>query len=124
MAASDSLFDSRGGFSGSNVKLSNAECLRDVAMATNFGTTLAANGLCREITTWGFRIKDGLFSFRQPLRLLVALSLSLSLSLSLDSYSCGVQNCSRRATIRLGIDTLIAHILVLCVFEPTSYTKA
>ena len=48
MAASDSLFDSRGRFSG--VKLSNEdtaeiEGLRDVAMATNFGTALAANGL-------------------------------------------------------------------------------
>ena len=36
--------------------------LRDVAMATNFGTTLAANGLVREITTLGFRIKDGSLS--------------------------------------------------------------
>jgi len=35
---------------------------RDVAMATNFGTTLAVNGLGRETTIWGFRIKDGLFS--------------------------------------------------------------
>jgi len=50
MAASESLFDSRGRFSW--VKLSNEdiaklieiEGLRDVAMATNFGTTLAANG--------------------------------------------------------------------------------
>jgi len=31
-------------------------------MATNFGTALAVNGLGWEITTWGFRIKDGLFS--------------------------------------------------------------
>ena len=48
MAASDSLFDSRGRFSG--VKLSNEdtaeiEGLRDVAMATDLWTTLAANGL-------------------------------------------------------------------------------
>jgi len=33
-------------------------------------------------------------------------------SLSLDSYSCGDRNCSRRATVGLGIDTLIANILV------------
>ena len=64
MEASDSLFDSRGDFLG--VKLSNEdvaeiEGLRDVAMVTNFGTTLAVNGLRREI---GFRIllEDGLFS--------------------------------------------------------------
>ena len=31
--------------------------LRDVAMATNFGTTLAANGLWQEITTCGIRIR-------------------------------------------------------------------
>jgi len=47
MAASDSLFDSIG--VGFRVKLSNEdipeiEVLRDVAMATNFGTALAANG--------------------------------------------------------------------------------
>jgi len=46
---SDTLFDSKGGFSGT-IKLSNEdiaeiEGLRDVAMATNFGTALAANGL-------------------------------------------------------------------------------
>jgi len=31
--------------------------LRDVAMETNFGTTLAANGLGREIPTWGISYK-------------------------------------------------------------------
>jgi len=31
-------------------------------MKTNFETTLAANGLWLEITGWGFRIKNGLFS--------------------------------------------------------------
>jgi len=30
--------------------------------------------------------------------------------------SCGNQNCFRRATVRLGIDTLIANILVYLVF--------
>jgi len=40
------MFDSRGRFSGSSypVKTDKMEGLRDVAMATNFGTTLAANG--------------------------------------------------------------------------------
>ena len=47
MAASDSLFDSRGRFSG--VKLSNEDIaeiggLRDVAMATNFWTKSAITG--------------------------------------------------------------------------------
>jgi len=51
---------------------------------------------------WGFRIKDGLFSVNPYICWL----------LSLDSY-CGSWNCSRRATVRLGIDTLIANILVL-----------
>jgi len=47
MIASDTLFDSTCGFLG--VMLSDGdgadfEVLRDIAMATNFGTTLAANG--------------------------------------------------------------------------------
>jgi len=47
MAASDLLFDSRGRFLG--VKLSNEdipkiEGLRDVAIATNFGTKIAITG--------------------------------------------------------------------------------
>jgi len=47
MVASDSLFDPRGRFSGSSYPMKTAKIdgLRDVAMATNFGTTLAANGL-------------------------------------------------------------------------------
>ena len=49
MIASDTQFDSRGGFSG--VKLSDEdtaeiECQRVVAMATNFGTKIAINWLC------------------------------------------------------------------------------
>jgi len=49
MIASDTLFDSRDGFS--RVKLSDEditdiECLRIVAMATNFGTKIAINWLC------------------------------------------------------------------------------
>jgi len=47
MIASDTLFDSRGGFSGTSYPMKTAEIegLTDVAMATNLGTTLAANGL-------------------------------------------------------------------------------
>ena len=50
MAASDSLFDSRGvrwvfWDKLCNEDIAEIEGLRDVAMATNFGTTLAANGL-------------------------------------------------------------------------------
>jgi len=48
MIAIDTLFDSRGWVFG--VKLSDddiaeIECLRDVAMATNFGTKIAINWL-------------------------------------------------------------------------------
>jgi len=47
MIASDTLFDSRGWVFGgklSNEDIAEIEGLRDVAMTTNFGTTLAANG--------------------------------------------------------------------------------
>jgi len=47
MASSDTLFESRGGF-GDKLPIediADIEGLRDVAMATNFWTTLAANGL-------------------------------------------------------------------------------
>jgi len=47
VAASDSLFDYRGWVFGhklSNEDIAEIVCLWDVAMATNFGTTLAANG--------------------------------------------------------------------------------
>jgi len=55
-----------------------------------------------------FHIKNGLFSV---IRLLVVLSLWIR--------SCGDGNCSRRATIRLGIDTLIANILVAVCYRIT-----
>ena len=46
MTASDTLLDSRGGFSGTiSEDIAEIKGLRDVAMATNFGTALAANGL-------------------------------------------------------------------------------
>ena len=45
MAASDSLFDSMGRFSGSSYRsdkdIAEIEGLRDVVMATNFGTKIA-----------------------------------------------------------------------------------
>ena len=43
MIASDILFDSRGAFSGSSY-LMKIECLRVVAMTTNFGTKIAISG--------------------------------------------------------------------------------
>ena len=48
MIGSDTLFDSRGGFSGSSypMKTAEIECQRVVAMATNFGTKIAINRLC------------------------------------------------------------------------------
>ena len=49
----------------------------------------------------------GRFVFSQPLRLLVSNGRSLWI------LSCGDRNCSKRVTVRLGIDTLIANILVL-----------
>jgi len=45
------------------------------------------------------------FVFSQPLCLLVG-------GRSVLIRTCGGRNCSRRATVRLGIDTLIANILV------------
>ena len=47
MIASDTLFDFRGGFSGTSYPTKTAEINgpRDVATATNFGAALAANGL-------------------------------------------------------------------------------
>jgi len=44
--ASDMLFNSRGGFLGTSypVKTSEIKGVKDVAMETSFGTTLAANG--------------------------------------------------------------------------------
>jgi len=59
MIASDTLFDSSGGFSGSNylMKTAEIECLRVVAMATNFGTKIAINWLCVNDSDWaiGYR---------------------------------------------------------------------
>jgi len=55
---------------------------------------------------------EGWFVFIQPLRLYVARCLWIR--------SCGDRNCSRRATVRLGIDTLIANILV--IYDPMVWT--
>ena len=48
MIASDTQFDSRGGFSGvklSDEDIAEIECQRVVAMATNFGTKIAINSV-------------------------------------------------------------------------------
>ena len=65
MIASDTLFDSRGGFARTGYPMiADIESLRDVAMATNFGTTLAANGLTGDND---MRISyKGWFVFSQP----------------------------------------------------------
>jgi len=49
-AASDSLFDSRGRFSGSSYPMKTAEIegLRNVAMATSFGTKIAITGFVND----------------------------------------------------------------------------
>jgi len=51
--ASDTLFDSTGGFFGSSypMKTAEIECLRVVAMVTNFGTKIAINGFVWTIAT-------------------------------------------------------------------------
>ena len=36
---------------------------------------------------------------------------------------CGDGNCSRRATVRLGIDTLIANILVIIIVQENEVEK-
>ena len=50
MIASDTQFDSRGGFSGSSYPMfkdiAEIECQSVVAMATNFGTKIAISWLC------------------------------------------------------------------------------
>ena len=50
----------------------------------------------------------GWFVFSQPLRLLVGLA---------GIVVAAIGNCSRRATVPLGIDTLIANILVRGEFD-------
>jgi len=59
--------------------------------------------LWREITTCGFHTKDVFFQ-------------STPTSVGRWICSCGDRNCSRRETVRLGIDTLIANILVSLIF--------
>jgi len=49
MIAGDTLFDSRGWVFGvklSDDDIADIECLRVIAMATNFGTKIAVNWLC------------------------------------------------------------------------------
>ena len=53
MIASGTIFDSRGGFSGScyRVKTADFRVLREVAIATNFGTKIAITGFVWTIAT-------------------------------------------------------------------------
>jgi len=83
----------------SNIDIAEIESLRDVAMATNFGTTLSANDMRLSY--------KGRIVFSQPLRLLVALS---------GFVVAAIGTAPWRATVRLGIDTLIANILVYFYF--------
>ena len=63
MIASDTLFDSRGWVFGvklSEGNLAEIECLRVVAMATNFGTKIAITGFVRTIATRQLVMDGGL----------------------------------------------------------------
>ena len=46
MLASDTQFDSRGGFKLSDEDIVEIECQRVIAMVTNFGTKVAIMALC------------------------------------------------------------------------------
>ena len=48
MIASNTQFDSRGGFKLSDKDIAEIECQRVIAMATNFGTKIAINWLCAD----------------------------------------------------------------------------
>jgi len=61
-------------------------------MATNFRTALAANVLWPEITTWGFRLKDGLFSFNPCVCWSLCLDSYLRRSELLQAGDCQVGN--------------------------------
>jgi len=84
-----------------NADIADTLQLRDVAMATVFGTTLVVHGLWWEIATWDF--VQSMANFQ---------STPTFVGRTLWFHNCGSRNCSRRATVRLGIDTLIANILV------------
>ena len=77
--------------------------LRDVAMVTDCGTTLAAYFLWTLTADNGMRLSYKVWcAFNQP----------VSVGCAVWIRTRGGRNCSRRATVRLGIDTLIANILV------------
>ena len=59
---SDTLFDSRGGFSVtlSYEDIAGIECLRVIAMATNFGTKIAITGFAYTIATMQLVMEGGL----------------------------------------------------------------
>jgi len=60
MIASDTQFDSRGGFSDEDI-----ECQRVVAMATNFGIKIAINWLCVDDSDKAIGYEGGLSACRQ-----------------------------------------------------------
>ena len=110
MIAGDTLFESMGWVFGEKLwrhTLPEIGCPRDIAMATNFGNALPANRLWRETTTWGFRVKQ--FIFSQPLRLLVAVS-------GFVVAAIRTAPGGRLSRWELRIDTLIANILVVYSF--------
>ena len=63
MTDNDEAIGYGGGLSGrrQNADIADTLHLRDVAVVTDFGITIAVMGLRREMTTWRFLIKDGSF---------------------------------------------------------------
>jgi len=112
MTASDTLFDPRVGFRGQAIQWrhSRDRWSKERCHGNQFRDYISCKWTLTEDNDVRLSYK-GWFVFSQPLHLLVALSLSLSLSL--DFVVAAIyRNCSRLATVRLGIDTLIANILV------------
>jgi len=105
MIASDTLFDSRGWVFGD--KLPNKDNSRDRGCkgrchGNQFWDYISCKWTLTGDNEMRLSYKEW-FVFSQPL---------LLIGRSLWIRSCGDGNCSRRATVRLGIDTLIANILV------------
>jgi len=100
--------------SADNADIANTLQLRDVAnlpWQPILGLYISCKWTLARITTWVFRIKDGLFAVNPA---------SVGRFLWLRSCGVRIRNCRRRPTVRLGIDTLIANILVLFAFMTSS----
>jgi len=95
-----------------NEDTAEMEGLMDVAMATNFGTTDYVR--CKWTLT---RDNDMMVSYKG------SLVFSQYVGRSVWKRSCGDRNCSRRATVPLGTDTLIANILVFYLFRPPIFRR-